>query len=421
MPKLIGDPKVLFNLFDWECEDDTYIVTFYHYRKGKRLKYFTGRKIRPNDWDRKKQRARHTKHFAASSEVNSRLEEISRCCIEINSESGATISPKDFRKQLESRLNDNDPKTPEPEPITFLEFVELSYKERAKQATSKSGTLEVLHKVWWHLQTYAKERRRKLEFSELNERMYNDFRSWLFSPPRSLSINYVHRIFQYLKYFIRKAENQHLHNDRSYREFKTTTAPVTKIVLTFEQLEHLATLDFSQKPHLEKARDLFLIGSYSGMRYSDFSRISPEHIKTHKGERVLEITTKKTAQTVIIPLHPILDSILSRYGYTSPKMHNQDMNGYLKEIGQAAGLTHEIIVQDSKGGIRKERRAQFWEMLTTHVARRSFATNYYERHPEQIDRIMKITGHTTERMFRAYIVTDARDSALKFAAAIQSK
>ena len=136
---------------------------------------------------------------------------------------------------------------------------------------------------------------------------------------------------------------------------------------------------------------------------------------------MIEIVAQKTEQTVFIPLHPILDSVLKKYGYTSPKMSNQKMNAYLKEIGQAAGLANEIMVYNSKGGKRTEKAVPMWQMLKTHVARRSFATNYYQKYPKLIDNIMKITGHTTEKAFRAYIVTDAKDSALKFAKGIKSK
>lgn len=59
--------------------------------------------------------------------------------------------------------------------------------------------------------------------------------------------------------------------------------------------------------------------------------------------------------------------------------------------------------------------------MATHVARRSFATNYYEKYPEMIDSIMKITGHTTEKMFREYIITDKIDSALRLSSAILGK
>jgi hypothetical protein len=99
-------------------------------------------------------------------------------------------------------------------------------------------------------------------------------------------------------------------------------------------------------------RDLFLIGAYSGLRYSDFTRITPQHIQTHEGQKVLVIKAEKTNQMIYLPIHPTLDNVLSKYGYTSPKISNQKMNDYLKELGQLAGMTQEIVINENKGGVQ---------------------------------------------------------------------
>jgi len=419
MPKKIEGTEPKFNLFDWHTSEDTYIILYYSYRKGRRFKYSTGLKIHANNWDRTKQRAIHSKRFPDSTHINARLETLKTYCLEIYHDNNqGRLSTADFRAQLLAKLKEGEPEDA-PDPISFLEFIERAYNQKAALPTAKKGSLQVDHKVLVHLQNYARERGRKIAFTELGDTFYQKFLGWLHTPPRNLSTNYVHKIWGNLKYFIRRAEVAHLHNDRTYKIFKVPTAEITKIVLSFEQLAHLATIDFATTPHLEKARDLFLIGSYSGLRYSDFTRIRPEHITEHKGQKIIHLVTQKTGQTVYIPLHPILDSVLKKYGYTSPKMSNQKMNAHLKEVGRLAGLTNEIMVQDSTGGRSVERKKPMWELLATHVARRSFATNYYQAHPELIDNIMKITGHSTERMFRAYIVTDALDSALKFAEGIK--
>lgn len=422
MPKIIGLPKVRFNLFDWNTNQETYIILYYQYRKGKRLKYSTGWKIKPNDWDRRSQRAKHSKRFEDSTYLNAHLDKLEQTCTDIYLEHGkGKISPEDFRQELKNRMGEGEEEAEEERPPTFLEFVEDYYQERKRQPNAKPGTLKVLHKIKVHLQQYAKDRKRKLEFSELNEKFFTDFRDWLHAAPRLHSTNYVQKIFQYVKVFARKSESRGYHSNRAYLDFKLGKTPVSKIALSFEQLERLHALDLSGDPRLEKVRDLFLIGAYTGLRFSDFTRIRPEHIQTHKGERVIEITTQKTDQTVYIPLHPVLDDVLKKYGYKSPGISNQKMNDYLKELGQMAGLNDEKIVNDATGGIRREVKKQVWEMLTTHVARRSFATNFYQKYPEHIDRIMKITGHSTERMFRAYIVTDALESAVTFGKAISKK
>ncbi|MEO6040129.1 MAG: site-specific integrase, partial [Saprospiraceae bacterium] len=329
MPKIIGLPKVRFNLYDWNAKEETYIILYYQYLKGQRLKYSTGWKIMPIDWDGRKQRAKQSKRFEESTFLNAHLNKLEQACTEIYLENGkGKISPADFRKELKIRVGDAE-REEEPQelrPPTFLEFVEEYYQERKRQPNANKSTLKVIHKVKIHVQEYARDRKRQLPFSDLNERFLTDFRDWLHSAPRELSSNYVQKIFQYIKVFARKAEIRGYHSNQDYKDFKIPTTPVTKIALSFEQLDHLFMLDLSGNIRLEKVRDLFLIGAYTGLRFSDFTRITPERIETHDGQQVIVITTRKTAQTVKIPLHPILDQVLKKYGYSSPLISNQKMN-----------------------------------------------------------------------------------------------
>jgi integrase len=165
---------------------------------------------------------------------------------------------------------------------------------------------------------------------------------------------------------------------------------------------------------LERVRDLFLIGAYTGLRFSDFSRIHSNHIETVEGNTILNITTQKTGQYVSIPLMPIPLSLLRKYNFEAPKISNQKMNEYLKELGQLAGMTGKMLVTGSKGGKREDTTAEKWQKLTTHVCRRSFATNFY-RDNVPINVLMKITGHATERQFMQYIAIDGKMNALHFA------
>ena len=90
------------------------------------------------------------------------------------------------------------------------------------------------------------------------------------------------------------------------------------------------------------------------------------------------------------------------------------MNEYLKELGKLAGMTGKMIVTNTTGGKRSEAVLSKWERLSTHVARRSFATNFYRDGVPPVV-LMKITGHTTERQFMQYIAIDGKMNALHFA------
>ena len=165
---------------------------------------------------------------------------------------------------------------------------------------------------------------------------------------------------------------------------------------------------------LDKARDLFLIGAYTGLRYSDFTSIRPEHILEEDGKRFLVLHTQKTNTEVTIPLFPIADKILKKYAYTTPKLSNQKMNVALKELGAKAMLNQSVTDVRTKGGKRVDKTYSKWEKLSSHTARRSFATNFFlSGIPAAV--LMQITGHSTERQFMQYINVNPQANAKKFA------
>jgi integrase len=87
------------------------------------------------------------------------------------------------------------------------------------------------------------------------------------------------------------------------------------------------------------------------------------------------------------------------------------MNAYLKEIAKMSTLLQHNIQEDyTIGGIKKKIELQKWEMVTTHTARRSFATNMYKSGYPSIS-LMKLTGHRTEKAFLLYIKVTPEDSA----------
>ncbi|HQZ43693.1 MAG TPA: tyrosine-type recombinase/integrase, partial [Flavobacteriales bacterium] len=126
----------------------------------------------------------------------------------------------------------------------------------------------------------------------------------------------------------------------------------------------------------------------------------PEHIE---GGR-LRVRTSKTGKEVTIPLHPCIRAIMAKYGGRVPSgISNQKQNGYIKE---AAAMVPELQVKTMEGrttgGVRREVAKYKWERVTTHTARRSFASNFY-RDGTPARTIMAITGHRTEQAFMRYI------------------
>jgi len=159
-------------------------------------------------------------------------------------------------------------------------------------------------------------------------------------------------------------------------------------------------LDLSKQPRLDRARDLFIVGTWTGLRFGDLSRVRPEHIE---GVRI-KVPTAKTGKEVRIPLHPHVREILTKYEGGFPSgISNQKQNKYIKEVAALVpALQEKVMTGRTQGGKHVEAPSAKWELVTTHTARRSFATNLYQQGiPART--IMTVTGHRTERAFMGYI------------------
>ena len=86
----------------------------------------------------------------------------------------------------------------------------------------------------------------------------------------------------------------------------------------------------------------------------------------------------------------------------------------LKEIGQIVGIDSQEILVKSKAGKRVTIKEPKYQLISTHTARRSFATNAYKAGLPTVA-IMKITGHTIERQFLKYIKVSKEESAVLIA------
>lgn len=160
-------------------------------------------------------------------------------------------------------------------------------------------------------------------------------------------------------------------------------------------------------------RDLFIVGCYTGLRFSDFSQIKRENIRNG----MISLRTQKTNELVTIPVHPIVEEIMSKYkgkyaNSLPPAFANQIMNGYLKDIGKLAEFEESVLVSKTIGGKKVSQTFKKYELITTHTARRSFATNLFLQEFPAIS-IMKLTGHRSEKNFMNYIKMTPHQNAEK--------
>lgn len=194
--------------------------------------------------------------------------------------------------------------------------------------------------------------------------------------------------------------NQKLTMNMAYSKFTKPKSPTQIFTLTHAQLDKLFLLDLSSDVKLERVRDMFCLCCATGLRYSDAVRLQRANIKDDH----IIINTKKTNDTAIIPLNDYSRIILNRYPDKLPRLSNQKMNDYLKELGKLAELNEEHEVINYKAGIKGVSKKPLHELLTTHMARRTFITQSLERGMLP-STVMKLSTHKDVKSFNLYINT----------------
>jgi integrase len=402
-------PEAKFILKEPKSDKETLVYLQYHF-DYKKLKWSTGEKIHPKNWNVDKQRAKSIKTFIEHPEFNTRLNNIETG---VNNayrrlkNDGLTITPESLKRELLKNLDiikEVDIK------VTLTSFIK-DFIEQSKN-NKQAGTISVYNTTLSHLNAYAEKKRKKIDFDSITMDFYIDFKEFLLK--KGFTNNTIGKYIKTLKAFLREAEERGISVPKDFKSkrFKVDKEDGDHIYLNEDELKKLYLLELEQE-YLSRTRDLFLIGCYTGLRFSDFSQLTNEHISTDSsGKSMIKIRTQKTGTQVSIPMHPIVKTIMTKYGDTLPRViTNQKMNEYLKIIGKEAEITDPVLKTISKGNHKEKVSFEKWRLISTHTARRSFATNAYRRGVPTIG-IMKITGHSTEKSFMKYIKFSQDENAL---------
>jgi len=298
---------------------------------------------------------------------------------------------------------------------SLFEFIEelMAKKRRNGKEETRKKYLTTLN----HIKNFSSETGFHVDYYTIDWEFRNKFTEWLYAPPREHSANNAAKLLSILKVFMQEALKLRYHQNSIYKESGFNIKGVktkNKARLNFEELKLLADLDLSETPPLDRVRDLFLVGCYTGLRYSDWHSVNKQNIIVEDDLELLNILTKKTSMSVFIPLLPELKAILEKYDYQIPKYTGQYFNRTIKKICKQANIDNLEMRIFSKAGETREERLEKYKMVTSHCARRSFASNFYDMGiPAFI--LMQITGHTTEKQFFEYIDLSKKDLAKKFA------
>lgn len=168
------------------------------------------------------------------------------------------------------------------------------------------------------------------------------------------------------------------------------------------------------RQYYQEYKDLFVVGYLTGQRHSDYKRISTAMIKANDGFKFIDITQQKTGKRILIPLDARVEEILNRYGGCIPPHGINSMTKGLKDIGLLMGWTHNAGIKEYVGMEKRPSSKRFCDMMTTHTARQTWATNAYKNHVP-LSSIMAVTGHTSESMLCKYLKLNEEEKGLNAA------
>lgn len=397
-------PEVSFYLKEPKSQSPTLIFLFFSF-DSKRLKYSTGQKILPKFWNPQTGKAREIRgeNYAELNVLLKRLDSLITEEYRRLINDGVVPTPEKLKTALDQFLR----KRANSSTDKLVQFA-LAYVESTNK---RDNTKKQYRTAIFKIQEYERARKKSLSFDDIDLSFYEDFTGFLTA--QNYSLNSIGTVIKNIKVFMNEAVDKGLTKNLEFRhkKFKSAEEESESIYLSENELLRIYEFDFSESPHLDRDRDLFIIGCYTGLRFSDLSQLKKENL-IDSGSKV-RIKTQKTGELVVIPLHKYVKEIMSKYGGIPPKaISNQRMNDHLKMIGRLVGIDEPVLLHTTKGGKTVAETYKKYELITVHTARRSFATNAYLANVPTIS-IMKITGHRTERAFLKYIKISQEDNANK--------
>jgi len=371
--------------------------------QGRRIQVYIKRRIAHKYWDNFKQEYNPRKYKDNCAAKNAWLRELKSEVTELadnNERKGIITSSQEVKRILADKILNKPIKTSFEE----LFFTFMNEQKKSDGNPLKESTKKKYECVYKHLVNYARHSNLKLEIERINEAFLQDFRDYLLQFEQVVD-NTVVKELKAIKTFLRFYMKKGLIKEINLSEIKTINTEGEIYVLPIDKVLELQYVEIEDE-RLKRVRDVFCFMCWTGQRYSDVMRISRTDITENaNGERVWELITQKTQSRISVPIVLYAEEILDRYQeYITPipVFSNQKINNYLKELGKSIDFNWPAKISRYYGGVLHQKKVPFYEVLTTHVGRKSYITNSLILGvPERV--VKEVSGHKDEKSFARYV------------------
>jgi len=377
----------MFYLKEPNSKNKTLIIVQYYVAKDKaKFKISTNIKINPDNWD-KKNRIPIRKRGGLgieSQKINVKLMEFNKKIEDLRFKFGKELTIGD----LKLAFNKSE------EYVYALDYFEAFLNERIKIGDVTYRSIQKYETVLKKLVEFQIHTSRKYKLSDLKEQFFIDLIIHL-RDKHDLYDNTLNRYISVIKTFLRWSLKKGYSPPMDFTEVKIKKHETDDVALTREEVQLIESAELSGAQ--DRARDLFLIGVYSGQRWSDYSVFDEADIRNG----LIIKRAKKTSSISKIPLHDKLKAILDKYEWNLPKISSQKFNVHIQKICKALEINDKIKFTHSKGNFKKEEIKEKWEKIGSHTARRTYITLASEGNiPDHI--IMEITGIKDSNTLKKY-------------------
>ena len=385
-----------------------------------RITLCPGYSINPDHWDSSRGLPKSIKGSMEANAIHTNLLElclkITRLYNDLDQSERQNISPEIFKQKILALVHPDKFGENVVNQITLLDFVDLFIKDSERgirlkdnQYKIEENSIKPYRTTRLHISNFEKQIQKKFLLKDFSQQFHDEFSNYLIEDlelSKNSHSKYIMVLNQIVKYAVKK--KLLTTSLLAELEFNTSREETENIYLKEIEIQKLMELkDFKNKGE-EHVRDIFVVGCYTGLRFSNYSQINLDYLK----DGMLIIIQQKTKQKVTIPVHPFVENIIHKYnGVLPPCPTNQEFNRTLKDLGsRIPELNIPFSKQITRGRKITVEETMKWQKLMTHTARRSFCTNMYLMEVP-VPTIMAISGHRTEKSFRTYIKASGEEHA----------
>lgn len=408
---------------DNKKKNPTLIFLSFKYLKNEPpLRYSTGWAIDPAKWDFKKQQPKDLSVFRGLADELKRFEVAALNVFEKLGE----VNKVRFKMELDYELGFRKRETDTKVPGEIMPFIwwHIAVKKNDVAKNYSDGYLRGLKTSARKLQSFLEIQ--PYTFDDIGKVFWEELKLHLMD---GQTVNYLNKKITQISQFFEAADMEGVF-DYTKRKRPSLFHPddVYFEILTESELNRIEAIELP--PFQTKCRDLFLIGCYTGLRVSDYTKLRKEDFIREDGQLMLRVKSKKGRKYIFVPVDEKVESVFEKYGWDVPrtnegkKIYDVHINQRIKIVAEKAEITKDVEVVRTrayKGGLKEEREVlPKFKTLSSHYGRRYYLTYWYKR-GISMAKLMKISGHKKESTFLRYINIDGKENAKEVAIEMRKK